>query len=284
MRTLTVGVDDSPESLAAADWAADEALRWEGRLLLVHGWALDSPLEPVLAASHAEQDEARRMLEVLRGRLLERHPSLDVRVDVVADGPVGALLEASERADLLVLGSRGLGAVAGFLLGSVSLQVVAHAGCPVVLVRGAERLGEGRQRVLLGLKQPDEPDREVLEFAFGAAAARGLPLHVVHAWQPPVPPSAYQPVPPVETEVEAAVAGSLAEAVRPWRASHPDVTVTEASAAGSASEVLIEQAADASLVVVGRGGRRAGLGARVGPVVHGLLHHAGCPVAVVPHP
>lgn len=285
---ITVGVDGSPESLAAADWAAREAVLRGLRLRLVNGWGLASPLEPLAAGAEAEQRRAEQLLRDTQQRVLSRNPELDVGMEAMADGPVAALLDASQDSVALVMGSRGLGAMAGFLLGSVSLQTVAHTSCPAVMVRTGNARGSGAPRgeeVLLGLKEPDEPDEEVLEFAFGAAASRGLPLRAVHAWKPPVPPSAFEPATAsVAPGMDAAVAGTMAEALLPWRAKYERLEVSETAAGGNPSRVLVQEAGRAALVVVGRGGRRAGIGSRVGPVVHALLHHAGCPVAVVPHP
>lgn len=285
---VTAGIDGSTASLAAAEWAAQEALLRGCRLRLVHGLGRSSARAPVTGGpAGATRRAAEELLRETRERLLARHPELDVGTGTMAERPVPALLDLSRESQLLVLGSCGLGAVTDFLLGSVSSQTAARAGCPVVLVRAWARghrrdAGQGH-RVVLGLKKPDEPDRVVMEFAFGAAATRGMPLHVVHAWKPPMPPSSYEPVLSVAPELEVAVAGAIADAVRPWRAGHPGVTVTETSAAGAASQVLVREAHDAALAVVGRGRRRV-TGSRVGPVVHALLHRAGCPVAVVPHP
>lgn len=262
---VTAGVDGSAEGSAAAHWAAEEAVRRGLRLRLVHGWGLASPLEPVVDRASDEQRRAQRLLREAQDTLLNRHPRLNVSLEAMADGPRTALLDVSHDSELLVLGSRGLGPLAGFLLGSVSGHIVGNTACPVVVVRSSGGTADGgpggetggEAEVVVGLKHLDRPDEALLEFAFTAAAGRRVPLRVVHAGEEH------------DTEVGAAVAR--------WRTAHPQVVVVETAVAGSASPVLLAAAADAALVVVGRGR------SRVGPVVHGLLHHAHSPVAVVPH-
>ncbi|MYR60210.1 universal stress protein, partial [Streptomyces sp. SID625] len=123
-------------------------------------------------------------------------------------------------------------------------------------------------------------------FAFETAAARGAAVRAVRAWTLP-PVFAYSPgslklldeaggLEPYERK-------ALAEALRPWRERFPDVPVVEHVEMGSAGQVLLATAGRAQLVVVGRRSRRTAVGARIGSVAHGVLHHAGCPVAVVPH-
>ena len=76
---------------------------------------------------------------------------------------------------------------------------------------------------------------------------------------------------------------ALSAALRPWRERYPDVAVVEHVEMGSAGQVLLSVAARAQLMVVGRRAHRTAVGARIGSVAHGVLHHADCPVAVVPH-
>ncbi|MFD5256321.1 universal stress protein [Streptomyces bobili] len=137
-RTVTVGLDGSPESLAAAEWAAREAERRDLALHLVHAWDWQPYAQPVPDdATHRHWGG--RVLREATERLRARHPDLKITSEQVALPPVTALLAASEDADPLVVGSRGLSGVAGFLVGSVGLSVLAQADRPVVLVRSTAR-------------------------------------------------------------------------------------------------------------------------------------------------
>jgi nucleotide-binding universal stress UspA family protein len=198
------------------------------------------------------------------------------------------LVAAAADAETLVLGSRGHGRIVGFLLGSVGQQVIAAATRPVVLVRAGDQPSSeaaGRE-IVVGQQGDPEDSAEALRFAFETAAARGATVRVVRAWNLP-PVFAYSPgslklldeaggLEPYEKK-------SLAAAVRPWRERFPDVAVEEHVEMGSASQVLLSVAGTAQLMVVGRRAHRTAVGARIGSVAHGMLHHADCPVAVVPH-
>ncbi|WP_328958469.1 universal stress protein [Kitasatospora purpeofusca] len=282
---VVVGVDGSPESLAALDWAAEEAAGRGAVLKVVLAWpSVVTPLS-VLGAVDLAHRQAEVTLREAELRVRERWPELEVVAVQVPHDPVRALVEEAG-AETLVLGSRGLGAVAGFLVGSVSRRVLAKVECPVVLVRKGEAEGEaGGGEVVVGV-DPYQGAAEVLGQAFAAAERRGLPLRAVYAWTLPV---AYQYAGiaasvDVTGEMQAFAEGELARVVQPWRAEHPGVTVVEEVLNARPAKVLAERAAaGAELVVIGRRVRRSPLGAHLGSVAHAVLHHVPCPVAVVPY-
>ncbi|QKW25265.1 universal stress protein [Streptomyces seoulensis] len=319
-RTVTVGLDGSPESRAAAEWAAREAELLGAAVQLVHVWE-PVPEPMALAPVVSERTHLNRTERVPREAALElrrHHPDLDVTTEQLTGAPAQVLAGTAGTADLLVLGSRALGGLGGFLVGSVSLSVVAHTRQPVVLVRSGNRAGQEHatggkdtrdgkdsrnsqdnkdsedsagvpsvaapfRPVVLGL-DTRRPDPGPIEFAFEAALRRGTSLRVVHGWYPP-PYYGYAVPADAElyTAVEVGEAAGLTEALRPWRQKYPDVAVEERSAAGSPARLLVEAAEEASLVVVGRRVRRNPLGAHIGHVTHAVLHHATAPVAVVAH-
>ncbi|MFS8197604.1 universal stress protein [Streptomyces sp. CWNU-52B] len=286
-RTVTVGLDGTPQSLAAAKWAAHEALLRELPLRLVHAWPwqpyLYSPLSgvhepPPDSALWHRHEWAVRMPREAREDLTRRHPGLRITVDQVDERPVAALLEAARDADPLVLGSPGLGGLGGLLIGSVAFGVLARAERPVVLVPAGPA---GRDVVLgLDLRVPADP---VIEYAFTAAARRAANLRVVHGWS--LPPhylrgAAVGPGRTAELAIEKQ--SLLAEILMPWREKFPGVRVRPQAVLGRAGSPLVDASRDAELVVVGRG-RRSSRGPRIGPVTHAVLHHAKAPVTVVPH-
>lgn len=284
---ITVGVDGSAESLAAADWAAGEAALRGVPLRIVHAW-LWQPLDvPVVQDREAQAKSAHAVLREAETRVAERHPALKVTAEVVQDTAVAALLREAEASEMLVLGSRGHGAFVGFLLGSYGQQVIAAAKCPVISVRAGDGLtrAEGGE-VVVGQQGTPEDSEAVLGFAFEEAAARGAALRAVRAWSLP-PMFAYSPGSMILANEVGTLAPfekkALAEALAQWRTRFPDVPVTEHVEIGSAGQVLLSAVSDAQLLVVGRRTRRASVGARIGSVAHAALHHAPCPVAVVPH-
>ncbi|MGW5777739.1 universal stress protein [Streptomyces sp. NPDC003863] len=280
-RPVTVGVDGSEGSMAAVDWAADEAaLRGDGlRLVYATRW-VEHQLGAMKVSHEDRADAAEGVLAETERRVGSRQPDLAMTADEVEDAPVSVLLAAAAEAELLVVGSHGLGSVRGFIVGSVGQEVVAEARRPVVLVRpGYEKdssgasAGSSRRKVVLGLDVNEVKD-EVLHFAFDFAGRHRVPLEIVHTRHESF----------VHRHGAAAkdeMASVLADAVRPFRDRFPDTEVAEVTASGRAAEHLIEAASDARLVVVGR--RRAAGGAHIGSITHAVIHHAACPVAVVPH-
>ncbi|MGP3683984.1 universal stress protein [Streptomyces sp. IBSNAI002] len=288
-RTLVVGVDGSPQSRAAADWAAREAV-WRGLPLhVVHAWFWAPLADPIVQDRDTEARRADDVLKEVEDELTHRYPGLDLTADVLAEAPVPALLHAARDAELLVIGTRGHGALVGFLLGSYGLQVIAAAECPVVSVRSAH----GRPlavpeegEVVVGQQGGVEESVEVLRVAFEAAAARKVPLRAVRAWSLP-PVYGYSPgsmwIADQFGGLEPYEKAALEQALEPWRLKYPEVEVVAHVEQGSGGQVLLSAASDAQLLVVGRRVSEWAVGAHIGSVAHAVLHHAVCPVAVVPH-
>ncbi|HEY9367673.1 universal stress protein [Streptomyces sp.] len=282
---IVAGVDGSDESLAAADWAAREAGRRGLPLRLVHAW-LWQPVDVPLVQDRTEQEQvAEQIVRAAESAVVAAHPDVAVTAEVVPDTPVTGLLGVQERAAMLVVGSRGHGALAGFLLGSYGQQIIAGAERPVVAVRAHDEATEAGEVVVGQLGTADD-SAPALRFAFETAAAGGAVLRAVRAWNLP-PLYAYSPgslrLADEAGGLESFEKKALHEALTPWRERHPDVHVVEHVEIGSAGQVLLSASASASLLVVGRRARRGAIGPRIGSVAHAALHHANCPVAVVPH-
>lgn len=273
VRPVVVGVDGSEESLAAADWAAREAAARGAPLRLVHALEWRTSNLQFSPGVSAQREWAQSRVEEARQELAEVRPGLEVRVEEADELPAKVLLDAAGEAQLLVLGSRGLGGFEGRLLGSVSLAVIAHAAVPVALVRAQDREDGGPVVVGVGQDGSCEP---LLDFAFAAAAAREAVLRVVHVRR-------HEAAIGDEGEEGEAGDGFLAGLPAPWRQRWPGVEVEEWSTVGPAAQRLVEAAGDAQLLVVGRHVHRPALGAHIGPVTHAAVHHVRCPVAVVPH-
>ncbi|MFB7469637.1 universal stress protein [Kitasatospora sp. NPDC056184] len=297
---VLAGVDGSPESTAAAHWAAEEALRRGAPLRLLHAWPWLTDGRASFAGPEDLPVAAQRMLTGAAEEVQARYPGLTVHTDVVLDAAVDGLVAAAEDAGLLVLGSRGLGGFTGLLVGSVSMAVAGRATVPVVVVRptgeaaesgaepAAEAAGEPSQEaapaeVLVGV-DATAPDDAVLDFAFHEAAVRGARIRAVHGWD--LPPSfavvGFLPSGTEMAQLQAAEEKSLAAALAAHRERHPAIEVVEQVRLGAA-RTLVEDSASAALVVVGRRRRPYDLGPRLGRIAHAVLHHAQAPVAVVPH-
>lgn len=287
-QTVSVGIDGSRESLEAVNWAADEALLRGCPLRLLHVFRDgDAP-----AAHYTDPETEQRSAEVLLARAVQQvrlnHPRMQIDTQPRAGDPVEELLAAGERSALMVLGSRGLGGLAGFIVGSVSLAVLARARCPLVLVRAVPPDDPGTPSsagdIVVGLDLP-EAGQEVLGFAFACAERYGCGLRIVHSWSLPLlfGPGTTDVVPALMDEVATGRQAEMTRALAPWREKYPAVPVSSECLQGHPAQDLVEASRQAKLAVVGLRRRASRLGAHVGPVVHSLLHHTAAPVAVVPH-
>ncbi|MEU6078148.1 universal stress protein [Micromonospora sp. NPDC047074] len=286
-RPVVVGVDGSPSSLVAAEHAARAAVLRSRPLHLVHGYlhplGFGVPINPYDVGVPAPTEKAQKMLEDAAAEIVGRHRGLAVEVRQVAGGPGATLVEESRRAELVVVGSRGLGGFAGLLLGSVGTQVAAHAQCPVLVVRPAEEPIPVAGPVLVGVDGSEAAELAV-GYAADEAARRSAELILVH-----VPPSdGSQRMPDEVAETQAAAhaesAELLATAAAAVGGSHPGLAVEgRVVRAAKAEQALIEASAEAALVVVGSRGRGGFAGMLLGSVSQALVQHARCPVLVA-HP
>ncbi|MFJ9712735.1 universal stress protein [Streptomyces sp. NPDC101234] len=130
-RTVTVGVDTSRASRAAADWAAREA-RLPLPLQMLHVCEPVSGTRARWSGPETKHDRSARDFAQAVAELRMSHPGVEVITDRVTGDPATALAGAADTAELLALGSHGLGGLGGFFVCSVGLNVIAHAARPVV--------------------------------------------------------------------------------------------------------------------------------------------------------
>ncbi|MFG3579556.1 universal stress protein [Micromonospora chersina] len=286
-RPVVVGVDGSSTSLTAAEHAARAAVARSRPLHLVHGYlhplGYGVPLNPYDLGVPAPTEESHKMLEQVAAELVGRHPTLRVEVRQVAGGPGVTLVEESRRAELVVVGSRGVGGFAGLLLGSVSNQVAQHAHCPVLVVRPAEQPIPVRGPVLVGV-DGSELAGHAVRLAADEAVRRDADLVLVHVRTPERGAVAPDAAAEATAAGQAESAELLAGAAARIRADHPVLSVVERPVVGASPEqALIEASGEAALVVVGSRGRGGFAGLLLGSVSQALVQHAHCPVLVA-HP
>lgn len=277
IQPIVVGTDGSCHADLAVEWAADEATLRRRPLHIVYAaqrWEDDVPLHAAPGMCGSLTETGGHILDQAAVRAAKAHPGLPVTTEMIFDTPAYALRSFGRRADLIVVGHRGAGGCAGMLLGSTALRVAGHVPVPVIVVRG--EAGERRGEVLAALDPYDDP-ADVLAYAFEAAALRGAWVRAVQVWD--VPSS----LPAVSACEAAAMAQErLSGAVAPWRAKFPDVGVVEQTPRGHPVGELAGRSHRAVLLVVGSG--RPSNGPWPGPVGHGVIHHADCPVAVIRPP
>jgi nucleotide-binding universal stress UspA family protein len=290
MNAIIVGADGSRHSLRAVDWAAEEAVLRRSALRVVHAvppWLHDENVDPRLVSVRewllaSGQEILGEAVETARTRV----SGLAVTGEVAPGGAARVLLErardASTAASMVVVGSHGVGTVAGLLLGSTALQVVAHTPVTAVVVRHVEPVM--RQEIAVGVDGPPSGE-STLAFAFEEAALRGARLRAVHVWSDPgtglggMTPLVYDPEVVAEEQTH-----RLNDVLAPWRDKYPEVQVVTEVVHGRPVRILAGVSARADLLVVGTRGLGGFAGLMLGSVSHGLLHHAHCPLAVVPSP
>jgi nucleotide-binding universal stress UspA family protein len=285
-RRIVAGIDGSRQAAAAALWAGAFAARRGVPLHLLY--VFPSAGSPSLlgrsrideyAQHRTEHGEA--LLDEVRREALDQFPRLWATAEVAEGDPARVLVQLSYDASAVVVGTRGCGGFAGLLLGSVGLRLAAHCHCPAVFVPGpvGPVTAAAGAPLVLGVDE-DEPDT-VVDFAFRAASELGLGVRLVHAWEPiALRPGMYLIEP---AYVEAAARDLLASTLKRVPAERfPDVAVTSTAVRGGAAGVLRDAARGAPLLVVGAHRARYAVSVGVGAVVHALLLHAACPVAVVP--
>lgn len=283
---LVVGTDGSDHSLDAVDWAADEAAPHGVPLRVVYA-SLWERYEAGLPSSTVVRSSGEILAEHIVSSAAERagkrQPGLSVTSAVLPYDPASALIAESEHAFAVAVGQRGRGEIAALLLGSVGLATAARARCPVFVVRGGERQRQGVYRWITVAVSDDGQSHAAVEFAVQEAAVRGAGVEAVHAWRWAQPPE-------LEPGAGEGSAGErlrraqqvLEDALRGPTARHPEVEVRRSAVEGSARKVLLDSAVASDLLVVGARRRSGGFGLQLGRVNHTMLHHAPCPVAVVP--
>lgn len=265
-RVVVAGIDGSAPAETAIKWAADEAVSRRTSLRLVHAFVWPEfkvPLGPsdVAPGLRAGADKVVEDAVELARKL---EPGLEIEGTRHDGFPAPILLQESKHAEVLVIGSRGLSVTLGALIGSTGLDLAANAHCPVVIVRPDQSIDTG-DHVMVGY---DGSAASSLALDFGLDYARRHGLHVrVVATRP-----LYQADGQIDHhDLEAEVRG------------RPDGTELElVEVTGHPAEQLLRLSADARLIVLGSRGRGGFAGMLLGSVSQTVLHHALCPVAIIP--
>lgn len=285
---IVVGIDGSPESAAALDWAIARAALGRQDLDLVHAY---SP--PVDFSFYGYQsvagpgtvqwltDDSRELLKAAEAHVHEVAPTLTctVKSDM---GPAAALLAVvADGADAIVVGRRGLGAAKSALLGSVSNRMTVEAPCPVIVVGDGPLPTTGP--IVVGVDGSDFA-LAALRYAVAEAAVRNTTVRAVTAYRTSTPPVATDPE--LMRRLRAAQAAKaddiLAHAVEHVRTpQNQSVSIEQVSVKGRPADAILGRAEDAQLIVVGPHGK--GLVRRVllGSVTRRVLQDADRPVAVI---
>lgn len=289
---LVIGIDGSPESEAAMHWGLEEAARRGIEAELIYALAVPVVSDAYgMVMTRPDIDEltsySQQLLDAALAAARTAAPEVTVSARLASGPPAAVLIEASKHADALVVGTRGLGAISGKLLGSVSVRLAGKSVCPVYIVPPEWRedpVPEGR--VLVGVDGSEHSDA-ALHMALEEARRRKVGLTVLTAYH----------VPWLARPVEPEVIAEFEESER-WLAektitesldrvkghSYSDLEIEQVTVQGTPAEALLEASRSAVLVVVGSRGHRSFGRAILGSVSRTLMQDSHRPVAVVHKP
>jgi nucleotide-binding universal stress UspA family protein len=278
---IVVAVDGSPASNFAACWAARDAAMRSVPLTVVYAVATPTATWPPVPypeslAVRLEDDGKKAIMHAIK--IAEDAMPEDGKVaigrELVYSTPAPTLIEMSNEAEMVVVGTSGRGLLARGVLGSVSATVVRHATCPVAVIRD-EELPDQNAPVLVGI-DGSPTSEHATELAFDEASRRGVDLMALHAWSDVTTEVPFLDWATVEEEAQR----SLGESLAGWGERYPDVTVRRVIVRDRPAHHLIEAAESAQLVVVGSHGRGGLSGMLLGSVSNTLLHSVRIPVIV----
>lgn len=285
---IVVGIDGSAASRVALDWAARNAAMRRIPLTLVYvlpsalvqSW-IQAPLPTAFFDDEKEEAarvlaDARNVVEAAAGGV-----SLAVTDKVLSGQPVATLADLSRNADLIVVGSRGLGKWERRLLGSVSSGLVQHAHCPVAVIHDEDPLipHVSEAPVVVGI-DGSPASEHATAIAFDEASRRGVDLVAVHTWSD----AGYELPDAGWTEVQPEEDMLLAERLAGWQERYPDVTVKRVVCRDQPARRLLDESAKAQLLVVGSHGRGGFSGMLLGSVGSQVVQTARVPVIVARRP
>jgi nucleotide-binding universal stress UspA family protein len=287
---MELGHDDVVLGLAASgrtaalELAGDLAALRHRRLRVVHAVRFALPTargaggRPVVSAD----PRGKAVVNAAVDAVLAAHPGLHVTGHLVTGEPSDLLVEFSSVADTVVVGLRGAGGLADLVVGSTTTSLAARASCPVVAVP-ATFTGAPGHDVVVGIDGRPESEPVVAE-AFRLATETGERLIAVHAWVDPATLGHGAMLPLVHDRrlVSDEEERLLATSVAGWAEKYPDVVVDLRTVRERPTVALLAAAAHARLLVVGRHGHPRARSLVLGSVSQAALHHAPCPVVVVP--
>lgn len=289
---VVVGVDGSPASLAAVEWAARDAAMRNVPLSVVHvvapivagtpAWS-EVPIPPDY--SQRQEEEAQLIIGRAHRIAVDAAPNHAeaISAEILRAQPVPAMVELSKRALVIVVGCRGQGAVEQALLGSVSAGIAHHAHCPVAIIHQhpSGALPSSNAPVVVGI-DGSPASEQATGIAFDEASRRGVGLVALHAWSD-MGPIGVAPIgwAPIEwRNIKDAEEEVLAERLSGWQERYPDVSVERIVVCDQPGLRLLEHAAKAQLVVLGSHGRGGFAGMLLGSVCAAIVHNAGIPVII----
>jgi nucleotide-binding universal stress UspA family protein len=281
---VVVGVDGSPNSAAAARWAANVAERLNAPLHIASAvqeptfYIAESAMVIPAEVWEEQRHTADKLVADLSTAVQEAHPSLSVTTGVDTTSAAVMLVEHSRTARVVVVGNSGTGLLVSTLLGSTAKRTVDKADCPVVVWRAGDAAVDAP--IVVGV-DGSATSAAAVEYAFELAAGLGLPLIAVHTWNAfSLGGGVALPGLVDLTTLENEESALLSESLAGWSQKYPEVAVEHVLRQGSAAHLLVDLSRQSQLVVVGSRGRGSAAQALLGSTSSNLAHHAHCPVMI----
>ncbi|NIK59133.1 universal stress protein [Kribbella shirazensis] len=280
---IHVGVDASWRDTGALEWALQESLLRREPLQVVHVIE-DKPRHAPGWEPAAVDDASMELVNEVQEYLDESPGTLDNEADLMVGQPARRLTEAAADSRMLVVGRRGVGTFKRLLIGSTSEAVVVHAAVPVVVVPEHWKPSDHAGPVLVALDDDDD-NAAVMEFAVAEATEWGLPVRLVHVWDLPAVYSwDAMNVAGLSTEWAENAERHFENVVAEWRKKFPEQSFEVDVRRGHVVDGIVTAAeqSDTQLLVVGTRHHTRVASFLLGSVARGVLHHATCPLAIVP--
>lgn len=265
--TVVVGIDGSQAAIHAAEWAIDEAIARDVPLRLVHVVGADSTASTSPHAIPLGVEYAETVLRQAGATIAATGKEVKVDTAIVRGDPTAVFLTESRRAQLVCIGSVGVGAVSRRLVGSMATALAEGAHCPVAIIRDRGENQRTDLRWIAVAVKASIADEDIVVTAMEEARLRNAPVLAIGLWQEDF---GFTPYDELDRLVEA------------WRQRYPDVHVYPVTTRSGLVQFLNDDEEPLRLVVVGadEAGRVAQI---IGPHSHPILEHPECSVLIVRH-
>lgn len=277
--SICVGIDGSDAALRAVEWATTEAAARDLPLELVYVIATDFDYVPVPDDTGIEPRYAKEVLHAARVAAVAKDDSVKIETEVITGRLSATMNYLSKSAELMVVGSVGIGFLGEMFLGSTAAGLAHNSECPVAIVRAPRHGSLPTGGPVVVAVDNSAGNDAVVGLAMREANIRKTDVLAVHGWR-----LALGALP----DASHLAAGQrraqelLDRRLRRWQGQFPDVRANAVVVRGSTTSYLEQLSETAQLVVVGGNEHSHLPGAALGSISNAMIHRAKCPVVVVP--
>lgn len=277
--SICVGIDGSDAALRAVEWATVEAAARDLPLELVYVIATDFDYVPVPDDTGIEPRYAKEVLDTARMAAVAKDDSVKVETDIITGRLSPTMNYLSQSAELMVVGSVGIGLLGEIFLGSTAAGLAHNSHSPVAIVRGPHNGPLPTDGPVVVAVDGSAGNDEVVGLAMREANIRNTEVLAVHGWRLPfgaIPDASHL------AEGQRQAQELLDRRLGQWQHQFPDVGASAVVVRGSTAAYVEKLSETAQLIVVG-GNQHSHLpGTALGSIGNAMIHRAKCPVVVVP--